>query len=249
MFSDTSKELTPIYAKYAMDSLSYDFTSTLNRLIKKFQDYFKKYGEKLAKQFIERQLRYTNLSVKKAIEPLLNESLKYSIKGKMITPANRDIVKLAIYNNVALIKSIPEEYYKSVVGAVTRSVEFGGSIKQLKDELMKIKGVTERRAKLIAYDQTRKVYSDLALNQIKESGVEHVKWLHSGGDKVPRCYHIRKWDGKSGVKNGRPNGLNGFIFDINKPPVIQKAEGNRPEIRGYPAQLINCTCLLVPVIE
>jgi uncharacterized protein with gpF-like domain len=253
MFDNTKKQLTPLFVKYentAMDSLSFDVTTTLNKLIKKYQEYFKRHGEKLAKEFLKRQLKYANISVRKAIEPLLkeeakSENLKYVLKGNLVSEANKDIVKLAIYNNVSLIRSIPEQYFKDIVGMVTRSIEFGGDIKQLKEQLMKIDGVTERRAKLIAYDQTKKVYSDLSVINMKKAGINRVKWVHSGGDKVPRCYHIRKWDGVSEP----PNGLNGYVFELNNPPIIQKAEGKRDEIRGYPAELINCTCFLVPVIE
>lgn len=252
MFDDTAKELTPLYAKYdnvAMDGLSFDFTSTLNKLIKKFVAYFKQKGEALAKEFIKRQIKYTDVSVRNAIQPLATRELKFALKGSIINERNKDVVKLAIYNNVSLIRSLPERYFRRIVGMVTRSLEYGGSLEQLKQELLKIDGVTERQAKLIAYDQTRKVYSDISLNKLRESGITRVKWIHSHGDKVPRCYHVRKWDGMSGKSDGRPNGLNGYVFDINKPPVIQKAEGKRPEIVGYPAELINCTCLLVPVID
>lgn len=252
MFDDTVKELTPLYAKYdnvAMDGLSFDFTSTLNKLIKKFVAYFKLKGEALAKEFIKRQIKYTDVSVRNAIQPLATRELKFALKGSIINERNKDVIKLAIYNNVSLIRSLPERYFRRIVGMVTRSLEYGGSLEQLKQELLKIDGVTERQAKLIAYDQTRKVYSDISLNKLRESGITRVKWIHSHGDKVPRCYHVRKWDGVSGKSDGRPNGLNGYVFDINKPPVIQKAEGKRPEIVGYPAELINCTCLLGPVID
>lgn len=248
MFNDTEKELRPLYAKYddvAMDSLSFDFTTTLNKLIKKFVAYFKQKGEALAKEFIKRQIKYADLSVKKALEPLATKELKFALKGSVITESNKDIVKLAIYNNVSLIRSLPERYFKDIVDAVTRSIEFGGSIQQLKRDLLKIKGVTERQAKLIAFDQTRKVYSDISLNKMKDAGFTRVKWMHSGGDKVPRCYHVHKWDGFSEP----PNGLNGYVFNIDNPPVIQKAEGKREEVVGFPAQLINCTCFLVPVID
>jgi hypothetical protein len=61
----------------------------------------------------------------------------------------------------------------------------------------------------------------------------------------PRDYHKMRWDGHTGKFNGKPNGLNGYIFPIDKPPVIDRKTGER----GYPAQLINCHCFLTPVIE
>lgn len=248
MFDNTKNEIMPLFVKYndvAMDSISFDFTTTINKLIKRFKEYYLRYGEKLAKRFLERQLKYTRLSVKKAIEPLLKKDVKYTLKGKLVTDTNKDIVKLAIYNNVSLITSIPDQYFKDIIGIVTRSIEYGANIQQIKEQLMNIEGVTERRAKLIAYDQTRKIYSALAVQQVKDAGFNKVKWLHSNGDKIPRCLHVKKWDRVSEP----PNGLNGYVFDINKPPVIQKAKGTRPEVRGFPGELINCKCFLAPVIE
>ena len=56
---------------------------------------------------------------------------------------------------------------------------------------------------------------------------------------------MTKWDGHTGKRNGKPNGLNGYIFDLSKPPVIDKKTSER----GYPAQLVNCKCYLVPVVK
>lgn len=248
MFDDTLKTLVPtIKETFAEDSV-FDITVELDKLRKKYTEYFYRYGKELAKKFMERSIRHANISVKKAIEPITKKEFK--LAGSIINEANRGIVKMAIYNNVSLIRSIPEEYYKNVTGIVSRSMQ-GGSIAEMEHELLKfikLEGKkAQNRAKLIAYDQTRKVYSDIALNKIKQAGFTKVMWLHGGGDKVPRCYHVTKWDGKSGLKNGRPNGLNGFVFEIDNPPVIQKANGKRDEVRGFPAQLINCTCFLKPV--
>lgn len=244
MFDDTLKTIVPTFTETIAQDSVFDITVELKKLRKKYVEFFYKYGKELAKKFIERSIRHANISVKKAIEPIAKKDFK--LAGSIINDTNRDIVTMAIYNNVSLIRSIPEEYYKNVTGIISRSMQ-GGSIKEMEDELVKfinLEGKKARdRAKLIAYDQTRKVYSDIALQKIKDAGFTKVRWVHSNGDKVPRCYHVRKWDGNSEP----PNGLNGYIFDINNPPIIQKAEGKRPEVRGFPAQLINCTCFLVPV--
>lgn len=248
MFSDTLKKIVPTFTETIAEDSVFDITVELNKLRKKYTEFFYKYGKELAKKFIERSIRHANISVKKAIEPIAKKEFK--LTGSIINEANREIVTMAIYNNVSLIRSIPEEYYKNVTGIVSRSMQ-GGSVKEMEDELVKfinLEGKKARnRAKLIAYDQTRKVYSDIALQKIKDAGFTKVMWRHSHGDKVPRCYHVEDWDGKSGLKDGKPNGLNGFVFEIDNPPVIQKANGKREEVRGFPAQLINCTCFLKPV--
>lgn len=243
MQDDTLKGIKPLYADYIAQDSAFDITVELKKLRDKYVEYFYKYGKQLSKKFIERSVKYANISVKKALEPIAKKELKFALKGSIINDSNRDIVKMAIFNNVSYIRSIPEEYFKDITGAVTRSMEFGGSIASLQKEIEHTYGVTQRRAKLIAYDQTRKVYSDLSLQKMKDAGFTKVKWVHSNAGEVPRCFHVHKWDGHSEP----PNGLNGYIFDINNPPVIQKAKGKREEVRGFPAQLINCRCFLVPV--
>lgn len=99
------------------------------------------------------------------------------------------------------------------------------------------------RARIIAHTQNCRATEDLLLSRCEESGVTRVRWCHSHLSTKPRDYHLRKWDGHSGKRNGKPNGLNGYEFDINNPPVIDLKTGER----GFPAQLINCKCYLVPV--
>lgn len=99
------------------------------------------------------------------------------------------------------------------------------------------------RARLIAHTQNCRATEDMLLSRCEENGVTRVRWCHSHLPEKPRDYHLRKWDGHSGKRNGKPNGLNGYEFDINNPPVIDLKTGER----GFPAQLINCKCYLVPV--
>lgn len=228
----------------AMDALAIDINGVINSLVKRFDKYFRQYGAELAEKFLKKQLRFTRSSVKASIKPLEPEKASLAIKGSIINKSNYNTVKMAITENVNLIKSIPAQYFKDIVGAVTRSMEFGGSLEQLEKDVEYIGGVAKRRARLIATDQTRKVYESLALRQLIDAGFNKVQWHHSGGGKIPREYHLRKWDG---VSDNPPNGLNGYIFNINEPPIIQFAKGKQPEVRGYPSVLINCRCFLTPI--
>ena len=60
-----------------------------------------------------------------------------------------------------LIKSIPEQYFKDVTGSVMRSITTGNGLADLVPEIKKYDGQTERRAKLLALDQTRKAYNSI----------------------------------------------------------------------------------------
>ena len=151
--------------------------------------------------------------------------------------------KRIIEKNVALIKTIPSKDDHKRIAAYIMQVFLGNRTRdQLVAYLMRIGGVEEDRAELIADDQISKASVRFQIEKWKGKGVKKVKWIHSG-EPNPRIYHMRRWNGVSGKRNGRPNGLNGFIFDIDRPPVINP----RTKERGYPGHMINCHCRLEPV--
>ena len=59
--------------------------------------------------------------------------------------------------------------------------------------------------------------------------------MHTGGSVHPREYHLRN----------APSGLNGGIFDLDNPPVIDLRTGER----GFPGQLPYCRCTMCAVVE
>ena len=143
--------------------------------------------------------------------------------------------------NADLIRSIPEVYFEKKDAAVER---MGENTPDYERRVADIHRITYNRVRIIAQDQTNKASELLALARLETAGVSYVMWRHSGLPEKPRDYHKRRWDGSSGIRNGKPNGLNGFIFRIDNPPVIDLKTGER----GYPSQLINCKCFLIPVV-
>ena len=254
MLKDVAKSLVDTYRQnkegFALDSAATNIADVIRELEKKYRRIFETQGEEMAKKMVMRQLRYSRSAFKKVMAKLMpKETEMPTITGSVIPLDVQDVVKASIMENVSYIQSIQQKYFEQVVGSVTRSMQAGGSIKQLRDEILKYNGMTKRRADIIAYDQTRKAYMSINLRNMKNAGIQKVMWMHSGGGYTVREYHYRKWDGVSGKEDGHPNGLNGFIFDINNKPVIQEADGKQQEIRGYPAQLPNCKCVLKAIIE
>ena len=250
MLKDITERIAAIYrankgeVSFAMDGIASDMKKVLADLRKKYERIFRTQGTEYAKKMVMRQLRQSRVSFQSAMKDLFPEE-SLVISGSVMSPEMKEVVEASIMENVSLIKSIPEQYLDRVAGSVTRSIQAGGSIKQLKQEILKYNGMTRRRADNIATDQTRKTYTSINLRNMQKYGIKKVKWIHSGGGQHPRNYHMTRWDGKSNP----PNGLNGYIFDIDKPPIIQKAEGNIQEIRGYPSQLPNCKCTMAAVVE
>lgn len=236
---------------FALDSAYSDIDQRLGKLRKKFQRIFDEQGEEMAKRMVMRQFRYSRALFNRIMGKIMPEDKnapRMTLKGSAIPRETEQVIKASILENVSLIRSIEDKYFEQITGAITRSMQSGGSIKQLKEEILKYNGMTKRRADNIALDQTRKAYMSINLRNMADAGIKQAQWLHSGGGQTVREYHFRKWDGVSGKNDGHPNGLDGFIFDISRPPVIQEAKGKQQEIRGFPAQLPNCRCVLKAII-
>lgn len=218
------------------DSISSQARIALNQLYQKYSDKFSKRSKTLCKQLLKRTNRYSNNQINNALKVMLGASAKdFLLKGSAISPEKSEIMKALLFENVSLIKSIPNEYFKQITGAVARSIENGEGVKWLAKELKTYGAKSERRADLIAQDQTRKAYNTINLRNFQENGIRQFKWLHSGGSRDPRDYH----------KTDYPNGLNGGIFDVDDPPVIDKKTGEK----GFPGQLPYCRCVMQAVLN
>ena len=228
--------------------LTTDVQKRLELLGKKWQKRFEEFAESKSKQVVKKVLKSSDTQIKQILLHFFS-SERLELLGSVIPVSLRQVMKAHVIENVSLIKSIQSQYHDRIVGAVSRSITGAGSIKSLALEIDKYGQEGFRRANLIALDQTRKMYSTLNLRRFEELGITKVQWLHTHGGKTVRPYHYRKWDGVSGLKDGHPNGLNGYIFNLKDKPVIQEAKGNRPEIRGYPAELPFCTCTWRAVFE
>jgi uncharacterized protein with gpF-like domain len=106
-----------------------------------------------------------------------------------------------IQENASLIKTIPRQYAERVQGAVQRSISSGMDRDALQKELRSIYGITERRAKMIARDQTAKATQALAEVTDKDLGFTHGVWVRVPGRYSSRPTHIA---------------MNGKTFELSK---------------------------------
>jgi SPP1 gp7 family putative phage head morphogenesis protein len=145
-----------------------------------------------------------------------------------------EVAKASVAENVSLIKSIPEQYFKDITGAVMRSITTGNGLADLVSEIDKYAGQTKRRAENLALDQTRKAYNSINKQRMQAIGVRQFEWIHSGGGQVPRESHLK---------------ISGHIFDFDKVEEQQAALGVPERDRGIPGFPVNCRCTMLPVIN
>lgn len=103
--------------------------------------------------------------------------------------------------------------------AINKAVRFHS----MTQEIQKRFGMTSRRAKLIARDQTSKLNASLTKLRQQELGVEEYIWQTAGDERV-RASH-KAHDGKK------------FRWD------------HLPKETGNPGNDINCRCVAIPVLE
>lgn len=203
-----------------------DIRVRFKHLWKKWEKLFDEKVDGVVGSFINQSDKANSASVHASLKKL---SGGLSLGTRKLDYDSTQVAKAAAAENVSLIKSIPQEYLKRVEGAVYRSITHPEGRDYLIREIKSTNQVTQRRAVVIANDQTRKVNMALTAGRMQKVGVKKFEWIHVPSSH-PRSLHVQ---------------LDGKICSWDKPPVIQK----NPEIRGYPAQLINCKCQCVPVFD
>lgn len=160
-----------------------DLFAELKRLRKYWQDYFDDFAEKVAAHSIDAMFRDNTTA--------WNGKLKragFDIKLQL-TPTQKTLLKTKVAENVALIKTIPQQYHGRVEGSVMRSFVAGRDLKTLSDELHACGTITRRRAAFIAHDQANKAASQMNAARQGELGIIEAVWIHSSAGKEPRRSH------------------------------------------------------------
>lgn len=213
-------------ATLAMDDVlpANELKRTIDELVKRWQKAWNDAAPELAKYF--------SLSVLDRNDANLRQILReanWTVRFKMTT-GMRDVLKATIDENVSLIKSIPQQYFKAVRGDVMRSIQAGRDMGQLSKALQKNYGVTKRRAALIARTQNNLATGAMDRARKLELGLTKSKWRHSHAGKEPRPTHLAN-DGK--------------LYDHAKGWFDPD-----PKVRRhiYPGELINCRCSSITVV-
>lgn len=154
-----------------------------------------------------------------AMEDAVGVNLSSIIQNEDLT----DILVASTRENVGLIKSIPDEYLKKIETIVFTETTQGSTAGSMIQQIQKAGRTTEKRAKLIARDQTAKLNSVINQQRQQNLGVEEYVWRTATDDRV-RPEHASK---------------NGKVFRWDSPP----------KDTGHPGHDINCRCVAQPIIK
>lgn len=145
-----------------------------------------------------------------------------------ISALHQPLLEEMVASNVNLIKSIAPKYFDKLTNVVIDSALKGRDMASIFKHIKDLNTVTERRAELIAIDQTNKATQALNVMQTKDIGIKKGIWIHIPGEKSSRKTHIA---------------MNGKTFDLD--------EGLYDEDVGrnvLPGELPYCRCDFRPDI-
>jgi uncharacterized protein with gpF-like domain len=138
-------------------------------------------------------------------------------------PELADTLASSINENVALIKSIPEQYFSDVEGIVLRGFRSGQRSSVLGDE------IADRFGAFIARDQVESLNGDLTRNRQIGLGIPGYIWRTALDERV-RDDHLA-------LENTR--------HSWDNPPVVDSRTGRT----AHPGGDFNCRCVAEPDLQ
>lgn len=213
----------------AQDGAMGDLVKELRRLEREWVKKSNTFATETAKWFSGKIQGYTAITIQNEMKKRDLVKLGFDLKFKYHSAKERAMFKSIVTQNVNLIKSIASEHLTRVTGVVLRGIESGHDLGRMTESLEQSFGVTERRAAIIARDQTNKATQNLSRQRLMDYGVTKGKWQHSSAGNTYRESHVE---------------MDGEIYDLD--------EGcYDPDYGDFiqPAELVNCHCFCVPVID
>jgi SPP1 gp7 family putative phage head morphogenesis protein len=181
----------------------------------------KRVAEKYTRDSVDALVRpvakATSTQQRRGLARQLGAEIAKGIKDKFLPR----VVEAFARENVALITSLPTEFFARTEKMVAKGLGDGVRAEELSQQLQDELGVVASRADLIARDQISKLAGDLNRERQTELGIEEFVWRTVGDERV-RSEHAD---------------YNGQTYSWAALP---------PD--GAPGEAINCRCYADPVI-
>jgi uncharacterized protein with gpF-like domain len=226
------REITRAYAAHppatvlAMDATPVQLMKQIMRKLQKdWLARFNAAAPQLAEWFATETHKRSDAKLKKILRDG-GISVRFRVSENVKT-----VMAASVGENVALIRSIPQQYFTSIEQKVMSSAVKGGDLQTLTADLQKTYGVTYNRAKFIARDQNNKLTSAINNAQALDAGAKEGIWYHSHGGHEPRKTHLK---------------FDGHRFDLRKGAYLETTGGKMGWT--FPGYEINCRCFFKLVI-
>ena len=228
MQEDVKKELTAYLKKNTAQDSDNDTWAQIMKWLRK--KWYKRYDEKsreFAKWITDKTRKRTSAQVMRKLKQM-GMTLKphYSKQDK-------EMIREITSNNVALIKSIPQQYLYTVQQAVNNAFITGFDMQSvtetIEEILTPVDEKSNNRAALLARDQINKTTQQFAIFEAKSVGATKGRWIHVPGKYSSRITHIK---------------MNGKVFNLDDGLYDSDVHRN-----VKPGELVYCNCqfsVLIP---
>lgn len=123
-----------------------------------------------------------------------NVNIQLSVRG--INPVEsekwlKEYTQSKIAENVSYITNIRDDYSLKIEQVIYRGITDGQSSAEIRDELVKVSGLSKERAAFIARDQTGTILGQLNAKRHQRAGLIAFLWSDSGDERVRDSHHKR----------------------------------------------------------
>lgn len=222
MMYDVKTKIIPILTSFEQDYVNDSYALSLKQA---FDNLTKIYNniDKAANTIANRFTQSADNTNKQRFYNAMERAVGVDVSTVIQSEGLNDILVSSTSENVSLIKSIPQEYFKKIESVVYGGTNQGSKAVSMIQQIRQIGNVTVNRARLIARDQTAKLNSTLNQQRQQNLGVTQYIWRTSGDGRVRETHKDN----------------NGKVFNWDKPP----------KDTGHPGHDINCRCVAEPIIE
>ena len=201
----------------------------------KAMDLLKKYSKELSK-WASKTVATMLYNVNKDNQKLWNKlsaKMSQELKKELSKQPEKDWMKQYMDDNVVLIQSMPLDAAKRVHKLVKENQVKGLRSSELIDEIMRIGGISENRAKMIARTETSRYSTALTQMRSESIGADWYVWRAVGD------FRTRK-----GHKH-----MNHVLVNWNDPPSPEKLTGEKPYGEYHAGETFNCRCYPEVVLD
>lgn len=201
------------------------FEKTHNRIIKRLDELEAgiKRGDLFVfnpKQAISSSVSKMNKEMNKTLAPLtVSPEISGSLQDFIMEKYGNDLTKYIKDWNIQSIQRLRQR--------VSTNAFSGYRASSLVEEIIADYGVSQRKAKFLARQETSLILATFRQGRYKDAGIERYEWQTSNDQRV-RDIHKQ---------------LNHKIFTWDNPPIIDEY-GHR----GNPGEAFGCRCIAVPIL-
>jgi len=181
-YTDTpDRPALTIDALYTQDDWARKIIDAINRVkARYFTPAFEAAYQRIARTFVGRTDEATTRQLVKNV----NTAIGVDIKPLLSERDMDDYIQASIAENVSLIKSIPEQFFKRIESTIYSGLKDGVYPTEVAKQLQEDYGVSYRRARFISRDQQSKITSQIVEKRQQQAGITHYRSIDSDDERV-----------------------------------------------------------------